>query len=84
MQAAQAQANLGKIVVAVYANPNPDKPGHIAIVRPALLSVSELHQSGPRITQAGYHNYLSTDLKTGFARHRGAWPEEIRYFAHSP
>lgn len=84
MQAAQAQANLGKIVVAVYANPNPDKPGHIAIVRPALLSVSELHQSGPRITQAGYHNYLSTDLKTGFARHRGAWPEEIRYFAHTP
>lgn len=84
MQAAQAQANQGKWVVAAYANPDPTKPGHIALVRPANLSVAELHQAGPQITQAGYRNYLSTNVKTGFSRHRGAWPDEIRYFVYQP
>ncbi len=84
MQAAQAKANQGKWVVAAYANPDPTKPGHIAIVRPADLSVAELHQAGPQITQAGYRNYLSSNVKTGFSRHRGAWPDEIRYFVYQP
>ena len=81
---AQAQANQGELVVAVYQNHHEDKPGHIAMVRPSAKSAIEIEQEGPQITQAGTVNYLSTTLKRGFAGHPAAWTrQEVRYFAHA-
>ena len=80
--AAQAAANAGQLTVMVYASPNPHKPGHIVVVRPAVRTVAELEQQGPQITQAGQHNYASTVAAIGFADHPGAWPNGVRYFTH--
>lgn len=81
---AQAHANRGDLVVAVYKNHHDDKPGHIAIIRPSDRSASEIDQEGPQITQAGSVNYLSTTLKSGFSGHPAAWRRhEVRYFAHT-
>jgi len=80
MRQAQTLANQGRLVLAAFPSPQPRKPGHIAIVRPAELSESELQANGPQITQAGQQNYLSTTTRQGFRLHHGAWPEGIRYF----
>ena len=78
-QAAQQRANQGWLVVASYHNRRDDKPGHIAIVRPA----SAKHQGELLVTQAGGHNYRSVALEKGFADHKRALRNnEIRYFAH--
>ncbi|HEY2434622.1 MAG TPA: hypothetical protein VGI12_18255 [Vicinamibacterales bacterium] len=79
---AQTLANAGSLVAIVYENPDPHRPGHIAIVRPALRSERLLEENGPEITQAGVRNYLKTSTKVGFEHHPGAWPEGVRYFAH--
>src|SRR4051812_45803138 len=44
---AQEQANRGDFVVATYRNHKDDKPGHIAIVRPAEKSSSAVRAAGP-------------------------------------
>ncbi len=82
-QEAQTLANAGNLVAIVYENPDPHKAGHIAIVRPALRSERLLEENGPEITQAGERNYLKTSTKVGFEHHPGAWPEGVRYFAHT-
>jgi len=80
---AQRLANIGVLVVASYKDPNPDKTGHIAIVRPSGASIEQVRKEGPRITQAGMENYVSTSLKRGFKQHKGAWERrEIRFFSH--
>jgi hypothetical protein len=80
---AQADANRGGLVVAVYRNHHDDKPGHIAIVRPNEKSASAIADEGPQVTQAGGTNYASTSLAQGFANHPAAWGhKEVRYFAH--
>ncbi|WP_165794977.1 hypothetical protein [Solimicrobium silvestre] len=80
---AQALANQGNLVVAVYKNRKNDKPGHIAIVRPDTKSDAEIMQDGPQITQAGLKNFQSTSLKVGFAGHPGAFiNNKVRYYAH--
>jgi hypothetical protein len=80
---AQADANRGDLVVAVYRNHHDDKPGHIAIVRPNEKSASAIADEGPQVTQAGGTNYASTSLAQGFANHPAAWGhKEVRYFAH--
>jgi hypothetical protein len=56
---AQAEANGGTLVMAVFENPNLTKPGHIAIVCPGLITPGALAQDGPMITQAGGHNALA-------------------------
>jgi hypothetical protein len=84
-EAAQAQtlANSGQLVVVVYASPNPHRPGHIAIVRPDDgVTLEQLRDNGPRITQAGGRNYLSTTVRQGFHAHPDAWPDGVKYFAH--
>lgn len=85
---AQHLANEGRIVVAVYASPDPKKAGHIAIVRPADKSESRIRSEGPDIIQAGMENANSTSLKEGFRHHRGAWESAseygVRFFAHDP
>lgn len=70
---AQQLANQGSFVVAVYQNPAPRRPGHIAVVRPAEITAHEVQGVGPQITQAGFKNYSSTNLSVGFARQPGAW-----------
>ena len=83
MHEAQTQANLGELVVAVFASLEKNKSGHIAIIRPADLSENELLKEGPREIQAGKKNYNSTTVKVGFKNHKSAYPENIQYFAHS-
>lgn len=82
--AAQRAANEGRFVVATYRNHNDDKPGHIAIVRPADKSEAVIRSEGPQIEQAGGTNYRSTTLQKGFAGHPAAWGRgEVRFFAHA-
>jgi len=82
MREAQALANQGHLVVVAYPNPDPKKPGHIAIVRPADKDEAELRRDGPQITQAGEKNALSTTMRIGFKYHPGAWPDGVEYYEH--
>jgi hypothetical protein len=83
---AQTEANRGVLVMAVFENPDPERPGHIAIVRPGPIAANALAQSGPMVTQAGGHNALAVPLAQGFGNHRGAWivggGGAVRFFAH--
>ena len=79
---AQSLANQGNLVVVVYESPDSHRPGHIAIVRPALRSARLLAENGPEITQAGQTNYTKTSTKVGFRAHPGAWPSGVLYYAH--
>lgn len=86
--AAQKWANEGQLVLAVCKNPDPKEPGHIAIVRPNPKSSERIAVAGPEIIQAGFKNYRSTDLKTGFTHHPEAWPangkpRSVKFFAHA-
>lgn len=85
--AAQTRANLGELGLAVFENLDPDKPGHIAIVRPSEIDAVNLLANGPFVTQAGLRNALSVPLAEGFASHRGAWVAggtgSVRFFAHT-
>ena len=77
---AQQLANGGQLVVVTYKNPDPDTPGHIAIVRPSTKSDQEIMAAGPQIIQAGSHNYQSTSVGTGFRR--ALRQGQLLYFAH--
>jgi hypothetical protein len=79
---AQMLANQGNLVVVVFANPNANKPGHVAIVRPSEKSMGALRHDGPQIVQAGTHNHNSTVVRIGFENHPGAFPNGVRYFVH--
>jgi len=85
--AAQTAANQGDLVLEAFSNPNPRRPGHIAIVRPSEQSRAALHRDGPRETQAGATNALDTSTRLGFRGHRGAWAASghggLRYYAHT-
>lgn len=83
--AAQTRANLGELVLAAFENPDPHRPGHIAIVRPSDIDSAALSAEGPLVIQAGGHNAFSEPLARGFANHRGAWIAgggSVRFFAH--
>lgn len=84
---AQAAANRGELVLEAYENPDPHRPGHIAIVRPSNKTREELDRVGPQETQAGEENALSTTTAHGFRHHRGAWLPNgmgsLRYYAHA-
>jgi hypothetical protein len=83
---AQAAANRGELVVAVYENPDPHRPGHIAVLRPSEKTMEELDRDGAQEAQAGAVNAVSTAIADGFRHHRGAWEPggtgTIRFFAH--
>ena len=80
---AQALANSGALVVASYHNHRDDKPGHIAIVRPAATTPQAIAAVGPMVIQAGTVNSASIPAKDGFAGHVHAWRDnEIDYYAH--
>lgn len=81
--AAQDWANKGHLVLATFKNPDPKRPGHIAIVRPGQKSAADLAAAGPLVIQAGLRNATSISLKKGFAGHPGAFAKgEIRFFEH--
>lgn len=76
---AQRHANNGYIVIAGRKNSNPEKPGHMAIVRPSDKSEKTLMEEGPQLTQAGFFNYSSVSLKKGFNRHPRYWINANRH-----
>lgn len=84
---AQSLANQGEFVVAVFKNPIPWRPGHIAVIRPSEKSLSLLEAHGPEEAQAGFHNAFHIETKQGFSEHAGAWKPGgtggIRFFAHA-
>jgi len=82
--AAQALANRGTLVVAIFKNHDPKKPGHIAIVRPSTKSDAAIQAEGPDVTQAGKTNHTACSLKEGFRNHPGGFEKgEIRFFSHA-
>lgn len=70
---AQEYANKGFVVVVVYKNPNPKKPGHIALVMPFEKSLELLNNEGPTLIQAGQTNKNFIALKEGFKHHISDW-----------
>lgn len=87
MRQAQTLANQGDFVLAAWANPNPRRSGHIAIVRPSMRTTAELEQRGPELTMAGHLNALRISTERGFEDHPGAWiaggQGTVRFFAHA-
>jgi hypothetical protein len=84
---AQIAANRGELVLEAFENPDPHRPGHIAIVRPSEKTRGELDRDGPQETQAGEQNAISTTTAVGFRHHLGAWEHGgggiLRYYAHA-
>ena len=81
---AQQLANQGWLVVVTCKNPDPKRPGHIAIVRPSTKSDDLLLAQGPDIIQAGAQNSNSTTTQEGFKRHPGAFENgQLLYFSHA-
>ena len=70
---AQSFANKGFVVVAVYKNPIPKKPGHIALVMPKEKSITALDEEGPNLIQAGQTNKSDIPLRQGFKNHIADW-----------
>ncbi len=79
---AQHLANHGRLVVVAFRETNPDRNGHIAIVRPSNKSVDKIPFEGPQIIQAGATNANSTSVKEGFRHHANAFPNGVRYYVH--
>ena len=78
---AQRYANKGLVVIAVCKNPISKKPGHIAMVRPDLISQQQINDNGPSLIMAGTLNYNLISLKKGFKSHIKQWPEsEILFY----
>jgi len=78
-QEAQQLANQGEVVVASYRNPNPQRPGHIALVRPSGRSAGSIATDGPEVIWAGRHNRNSGTLLEGFGHHP---KDAILFFTH--
>ena len=83
---AQAGGQSGELVLEAFENPDPHRPGHIAIVRPSEKT-RRADRDGPQETQAGAQNALSTHDAAGFRHHPGAWKPGggggLRYYAHA-
>jgi hypothetical protein len=80
---AQRRANQGDLVVVVFKEANPERSGHIAIVRPNEKDEAKIRDEGPQIIQAGATNYNSASLTEGFKHHKGAWPAGVRFYVHA-
>jgi hypothetical protein len=81
---AQQIANLGCFVVAVFQNPDANKPGHIAIIRPSDKDKNTIDSEGPQLIQAGRENYNSIPLLQGFRHHISyAKDSTIIYYGHN-
>jgi hypothetical protein len=79
---AQRLANLGQLGIAVFKEANPERSGHIAIVRPSDKPDAKVKEEGPQVIQAGSTNANSISLAKGFKNHKDAWPEGVRFYVH--
>lgn len=79
---AQNLANKGYLVVTVFKNADEKRPGHIAIIRPAVKTLKKLAKEGPQTTQSGLTNAYSIALIDGFSHHPGAWPDGVIFYKH--
>jgi hypothetical protein len=81
LDAAVTAANLGKLVIAGYFQPETEqsKAGHIVVVRPQDSFPSD---EGPQVVTAGVKNFKSASMKYAFGDHPLAWPNEIQLFVH--
>ncbi len=68
-------------MVAAVRNPDPAKPGHIALVRPGAKGRELLEQVGPDIMQAGSKNRNAIPLRKGFSNHLDHM-HALGFFAH--
>lgn len=80
---AQTLANKGELVMVVYESPDEHKPGHIAVIRATAKTTAEIEKDGPQTAQAGALNFSSGVARVSFAKHPGAWPNGVKYYAHS-
>jgi hypothetical protein len=81
---AQAMANAGTLVVAMYKEDDPKRHGHAAVIRPAEKSRGQIETEGPQVAQAGMENYSNAPLAQGFHHHPGAWDgRKVRFYAHA-
>jgi hypothetical protein len=81
LEAAQALANAGRLVLACYAA-TPPTPGHIALLRPRHDGSSAIPDDGPELIMAGARNYAEVSMRLAFSNHPAAWPDNIALFAH--
>ncbi len=80
---AQASANRGEIVLAVFQAPE-GMHGHIALLRASDKSAAQVNTEGPDEIQAGIDNFQTTSVQKGFKHHPGAWKErKILFYAHA-
>jgi hypothetical protein len=80
---AQSLANSGVLVVASYHSHRDNTPGHIAIIRPSVVTPEDIAAAGPTLIQAARVNSSAIPAKQGFAGHIHAWrDDEIVYYAH--
>lgn len=74
---AQEYANSGKPTVAVWENPSPGDPGHVAMVRPG----GDYNPStGPTIAQAGGKNLNESTVSQRFST--GWKNDQVLYYVH--
>ena len=66
---AQKMADEGYLVVACAQNPDPHKPGHIAVVMPADLSSEQIRQNGPLLIQSSTKNSVDAWFRDAFRHH---------------
>lgn len=79
----QQLANEGYVVVAVCQNPDPQKPGHAALILPSEITPDQLAEGGPWVIMAGTHNHNKITLKAGFGSHLSGWPEDnVQFYFH--
>ena len=80
---AQELANQGQFVVIVCENPDPQKSGHIVVVRPSDKPASALGKEGPQVAHVGGKNRNSTTALSAFSFHPGSWPDGVNYYWHA-
>jgi hypothetical protein len=74
---AQQMANEGHPAIALWKNPNTEKPGHIAMIRPGSVP---LKTDGVAVAQAGRLVLDAGHLKEGF--NDRALPKAVQYWWH--
>lgn len=76
--AAQRLANEGEVVVGSFRNPDPNKPGHMALVRPSNRSMESIAQEGPDFIWASRQNHNSGLIEKCFGEHK----DPVLFFVH--
>lgn len=74
---AQKMANAGKPVLASWKNPDADKSGHIAVVRPGTYDSGK----GPATANAGKTNFNDGHATDGF---KSGPASDIKYYVYEP